>query len=203
MSIFTILLFFFLTLALWPLLTRNSGRRELQRRRDAAEDRLETAGSICVAAARDAFGVELDHSLESIDTLDAMIVNGWPEAIDVKESPGMEPNADMESNMDMGANTDVGVNADAGTNPDVGTETDATFLLGAYLGDVFVRQNLAEWRWEDDKTLLYFEHSNKTVSPFELLEEKLKAPLQIHLPEVAAQWQSPEISETDRELGTA
>ena len=41
------------------------------------------AAHICEAAARDAFGIELDHSTESIPLLDALITKGWSDVTDI------------------------------------------------------------------------------------------------------------------------
>ena len=165
MPIFTSLLFLFLALALWPIVSRSNARRELERRRNEAEQRLETAARICEAAARDAFHISLDHSIASIDWLDEMIDKGW-----------MEPN-----------------NAQ-------GSTTDSPFAIGAYLGDVFVRHHLAVWNWESGKTLLFFALSKRTVSPFELIEQKLREPFSVNLSAESARWQSPEIPEPDNAL---
>ena len=71
------LLFFFIVLALVPLALRNSGARELRRQRTREIERMTIGAHICEATARDAFGVELDHSTDSIPMLDALITKGW------------------------------------------------------------------------------------------------------------------------------
>ena len=170
MPIFTSLLFFFLALALWPLATRNSGRRELRRRQAQAQDRFETAAQICEAAARDAFHITLDHSLRSIDQLDEMIDNGW---------------SNVESQH---------------------LQNDTSFVMGAYLGDVFVRNQLAEWTASSQnmpRPFLYFPLSKKTVSPFDIIEQKLNGPSSIHLPSETARWQSVENTEPGNDLSAA
>src|SRR5580658_160014 len=79
MPIFTSLLLLFAALALLPLALRSNGIARERRRHTRDEERMATGALICEAAARDAFGVELDHSVESIAMLDALISQGWPE----------------------------------------------------------------------------------------------------------------------------
>ncbi len=77
MPIFTSLLFFFLALAFLPLAFRGSSARQDRRKQAKLDDRMETGADICRAAAREAFGVELDRSLASIAVLDDLIERGW------------------------------------------------------------------------------------------------------------------------------
>src|ERR1035437_8953806 len=51
-----------------------------RKRRDTTGDQMELASRICEAAARDAFAIELDHSLESLTTLDELIERGFASA---------------------------------------------------------------------------------------------------------------------------
>lgn len=115
---------------------------------------------ICEAAARDAFGVELDHSMESIALLNSLIINGWG----------------------------VGTNPISGTNEPSTERFDPTFIFGAYLGEVFVRTGIAEWRWENSEAFLYFRNSKRKNFPFDLIERKLREPNQIDLAEETALW---------------
>jgi hypothetical protein len=89
MPVFTSLLFFFIALAFLPLALRNSRARSALRQQTELDDRMALGSSICIAAARDAFGVELDRSLGSIPALDALISQGWNEAsLEETESDG-------------------------------------------------------------------------------------------------------------------
>ncbi len=167
MPIFTSLLFFFIALALLPLALRNSGARELRRQRARDVERMAIAARICESAARGAFDVELDHSTESIERLDALITNQW-------------------SNREETA---------AGTQETSTEQFDSPFILSAYVGDVFVRSGDAEWRWAQNETFLYFRNSKRSVSPFELLERKLAHPEHLHLEEETSLWLNPIISQ--------
>jgi hypothetical protein len=77
MPIFTSLLLIFVALALLPLALRSNGVARERREHARDEERFSTGALICEAAARDAFGVELDHSIESIAKLDELISQGW------------------------------------------------------------------------------------------------------------------------------
>jgi hypothetical protein len=77
MPLFTSLLLFTISVALLLLALRTSRAGEARRHRLHEEERMTISAKICEAAARDAFGVELDHSMESIILLDSLITNGW------------------------------------------------------------------------------------------------------------------------------
>ena len=77
MPIFTSLLLLFAALALMSLALRSTGLARERRQHSLDEAKMATGALICEAAARDAFGVELDHSIESIAKLDALISEGW------------------------------------------------------------------------------------------------------------------------------
>jgi len=77
MPIFTSLLLLFIALAILPLALRSNRIARERREHTRDEERFATGALICEAAARDAFGVELDHSIESIAKLDALISQGW------------------------------------------------------------------------------------------------------------------------------
>jgi hypothetical protein len=166
MPLFTGLLFFFIALALLPLALRNSGARELRRQRARDVEQMTIGARICEIVARDAFGIELDHSMESITALDALITNGWADTA-------------------------------AGTNTWSNEEHDPTFVLGSYLGDIFIRHEHSEWQWEHDEAFLYFSNGKRTVSPFDLIQRKLREPLEVHLKEETTKWLIPLIPQHD------
>jgi hypothetical protein len=91
MPIFTSLLFFFIALAFLPLALRNSRARSALRQQVELDDRMNLGASICIAAAREAFGVELDRSLQSIQTLDVLISEGWSESLLDSEASNGKP----------------------------------------------------------------------------------------------------------------
>ncbi len=169
MPIFTSLLFFFIALALLPLALRNSSMRQERRRRKQNKERMNIGARICEAAARDAFGLELDHSPESIASLDSLITHGWGD----------------------------GTVGTAGTNDLSAERDDPTFVLGAYVGNVFVRNGKAEWQFEDGKALLYFPKWKRKVSLFDLIQQKLREPDRIHLEEETDHWQISEMPQND------
>lgn len=89
MPIFTSLLFFFIAVAFLPLAFRSSRARTALRQQAELDDRMALGASICIAAARDAFGIELDRSFDSIQMLDLLISQGWSDApVDPVESGG-------------------------------------------------------------------------------------------------------------------
>jgi hypothetical protein len=71
-------------------------------------------------------------------------------------------------------------------------EYNPTFVMGAYVGDVFVRTGNSEWRWENGEPFIYFRNTKQKVSPFDLIERKLMEPNQIHLRNETALWPMPE-----------
>lgn len=156
MPLFTSLLFFFIALALVPLAMRNSALREARRKKARDEQRIEIGTRICEAAARDAFGIELDHSLASIDTLDDLITQGWMDGTS-------QPN----------------------------DEHPLSFVMGSYLGDIYVQNRKAEWKHDDEEAILYFPEFKRRISPFELIRKKLNDPAYVHLDEETARWQAP------------
>ena len=91
MPLFTSLLFFFIALAFLPLVLRSRARSELRRQAEL-DNRMTLGASICIAAAREAFGVELDRSLASIAALDALITQGWNDSHPELEAPKEKPN---------------------------------------------------------------------------------------------------------------
>ncbi|HET6402094.1 MAG TPA: hypothetical protein VFH95_11940 [Candidatus Kapabacteria bacterium] len=92
MPIFTSLLFFFIALAFLPLALRNSRARTALRQQSELDDRMALGASICIAATREAFGVELDHSLDSIHTLDILISQGWSDSPAEQTESNGKPN---------------------------------------------------------------------------------------------------------------
>jgi hypothetical protein len=77
MPIFTGLLLIFVILAILPVALRNNNARESRRQKVWNERKMIIGAQICEAGAMDAFGIELDHSVESIAQLDLLITNGW------------------------------------------------------------------------------------------------------------------------------
>jgi hypothetical protein len=160
MPIFTSLLFFFIALALLPLILRNSGMREIRRQHTRDVERMNIGAHICEAAARDAFEVELDHTTASIALLDALIARGWSNGTDATHVSRHEA-------------------------------YDPAFVMGAYVGDVFVRTGRAEWQWKNSEPFIYFRNTKQKVSPFDLIARKLMEPNQIHLQGETALWLTP------------
>ena len=85
MPLFTSLLLFFIALALISFTLRNTSARQARQRKDQNERRMAIGAQICEASARDAFGVELDHSVESIVLLDSVIIRGWGDTPDIPD----------------------------------------------------------------------------------------------------------------------
>ena len=114
-----------------------------RKRRDTTGEQMELASRICEAAARDAFDIELDYSLESLAKLDELIEGGFASVPEVHE--------------------------------------DTRLVLGAYLGQVLVHCCGAKWRAADQehaRATLVFPPSIQSISPFEMVERKLCAPLE-------------------------
>lgn len=113
------------------------------RRADTITERMSLAAKICQAAARSAFSVELDHSLESLSSLDGII------------------------------------DSDFASSPQI--NDDSIHVIGAYLGDVFLREIGGRWSRLDasatyPKILLA---SGEEFDPFEVVSAKL------HFPEIS------------------
>lgn len=164
MPIFTSLLFFFLALALLPLAFRGSRVRQSQRELSALEERMALGASICIAAARQAFRVDLDQSIESLGVLDSLITSGWS-SIPRSESLNV---------------------SDAGSD-----SKEVTFVLAGYLGTAFVQNRAAIWRVENGKPALYFRSVKESEYPLELIELKLKEPAQVSLVHETERWGLP------------
>jgi hypothetical protein len=156
MPLYTSLLLFFIALGLLPLAIRNSSARSARRERARDAERMAIGARICEAAARDAFGIELDHAVESIAELDALITTGW-------------------------GNGAIGTEERQQTNGFGSEKYDLAFILASYLGDAFVRQGNAEWRWEKGEACIYFKKEKRISYPSILIEHKLHNPNQIHL----------------------
>jgi hypothetical protein len=163
MPLYTSLLLFFIALALLPLAIRNSNVRNTRRERVRDVERMTIGAKICEAAARDAFDIELDHSIESIVQLDAMITNGWGnDAIGTDETNQIKI---FESE-----------------------SYDLNFIFASYLGDTFVRHEHAVWQWEKGEACIYFKKEKHISYPFILIAHKLQNPKQIHLQDEIANW---------------
>ena len=78
-----------------------------------------------------------------------------------------------------------------GTNTSVGEDYDPVYIMGAYVGDVFVRAGNAEWRWENGEAFLYLSQWKRKISPFDLIQQKLRDPLHVNLNEEIAMWLMP------------
>jgi hypothetical protein len=163
MPLYTSLLFFFIALALLPLAIRNSNARSTRRERTRDVEHMAIGAKICEAAARDAFGIELDHSVESIAQLDALISTGWGDA----------------------------TTGTKGTNASKADEFDLAYIFASYLGNVFVRHENAEWRWDHGTAFIYFRTLNQNAFPFDFIARKLKDPDRIHLQDETANWLTP------------
>jgi hypothetical protein len=68
---------------------------------------------------------------------------------------------------------------------------DPIYIMGAYVGDVFVRAGNAEWRWENGEAFLYVSKWKRKISPFDLIQRKFRDPLHIHLNEETVMWLMP------------
>ncbi len=173
MPIFTSLLFLFLALALLPLAFRGNRARQTRREESALAERMALGASICIAAAREAFGVELDRSLDSLAAMDSLIADGW--------APSSPTNSAQGSELDS---------------------TGVTFVLAAYLGTAFALHRAAEWRIENGKPALYFRTVNESEYPLELIELKLREPVHVNLSKETERWGLPPepatASENDR-----
>jgi len=77
MPIFTTTLLLFVTLAALALVTRRRARAKKIRVAATENTNMKLASQICEAAARDAFHIELDYSIESLNALDAAIATNW------------------------------------------------------------------------------------------------------------------------------
>ena len=166
MPLYTSLLLIFIALALLPLAIRNSNARSTRRERARDAERVSIGAKICEAAARDGFDVELHHSVESIAQLDAMISTGWNHVT-------------------------IGTDETNGTNASTSDKFDFVFIFASYLGDVFVRHENAEWRWEKGEAFIYLRKVKRNASPFDLITRKLNDPNQIHLQDETVNWLTP------------
>ena len=86
MPILTSILLVLTGLALISLALRSRPKERTRRRDDYSERRLELGARICEAAAKDAFGVDLDHTDESLTKLDELIADGWTGADTIASS---------------------------------------------------------------------------------------------------------------------
>ena len=77
MPILTSTLLILTGLALITLALRSRRKKRTVRRGDYSEYKLELGARICEAAARNAFGVDLDHTDASLRKLDELIAAGW------------------------------------------------------------------------------------------------------------------------------
>ena len=173
MPIFTSLLFFLIALAFLPLALRTSHARSAAREQAILADRMALGASICIAAARDAFGIELDRSMGSINALDALISQGWG-------------NANERSSPLAQQGEGVGGEALPDRKPN-----DLTFVLAAYLGTTYCEHSAAHWRIENGTPALFFQVAKVSAYPFDLIERKLRDPEQVHLEEAIAEWGKP------------
>jgi hypothetical protein len=82
MPIFTTTLLLFVTLAALALSIRSHSRVKKLREKRSDNERMKLAAKICEAATRDAFGLDLDYSLESISALDQAITSNWSQNAD-------------------------------------------------------------------------------------------------------------------------
>ena len=163
MPLYTSLLFFFIALALLPLAIRNSNASCARRERARDVERMVIGAKICESAAKDAFGIELDHSVKSIAQLDAMITNGWSDDAIGPDETNRTKTLESES-------------------------YDLNFIFASYLGDTFVRHGDAVWQWEKGEACIYFKKEKHISNPFILIAHKLQNPKQIHLQDEIANW---------------
>src|SRR5665213_2312505 len=182
MPIFTSLLFIFIALAFLPLALRSSRARSALREQAELDDRMALGASICIASAREAFSVELDCSLASIETLDRLISQGWANANE-QSSPL--------------AQQGEGVGGEASSD---GKPNDLTFVFPSYLGTTVCGHTDARWRIENGKTALFFKEQNVSAFPFDLIEQKLRDPERVHLGEEIERWgKPPEVTNADEQ----
>jgi hypothetical protein len=85
MPILTSILLVLTGLALISLTLRSRPKERAERRSDYSERKLELGAQICEAAARDAFGVDLDHTDASLSALDQLITEGWTNPVTVTD----------------------------------------------------------------------------------------------------------------------
>lgn len=112
-----------------------------RKRQNSVAEQMDLASRICEAAARDAFDVELDHSLDSLAKLDELIEQGFAGVLEVTD--------------------------------------DTVYVLAAYFGQVLVHACGAEWQpasVQNSKPTLRIQSSQESVSPFEIIERKLRTP---------------------------
>jgi hypothetical protein len=158
MPLFTSLLLFFVALAMLPLALHNGNTRKRFGQRAGNIERMSIGAQICEAAMRDIWGANLDRSVGSIVLLNALISENWVDR-------------------DM-----------VGTNRSSLMGYDAIFVLGSYLGNIFIHPEHAEWRSENGETFIYFRNLKRHVSPFRLIERKLQEPNRVVLQEETAHW---------------
>ncbi len=125
---------------------------------------MSLGASICIAAEREAFQVELNRSVESISSLDTLIIHGWSSLL----SPESPNNSAFH-----------------------GEPKELIFVLSAYLGTIFVLHRAAEWRFENGKPALFFRSIDQSEYPFELAELKLRDPERVNLSQETARWGFP------------
>jgi hypothetical protein len=83
MPIFTTTLLLFVTLAALALVTRRRARAKKRRLEVTENSSMKLAAQICEAAARDAFRIELDYSIESLNLLDTAIATNWTDSLNL------------------------------------------------------------------------------------------------------------------------
>jgi hypothetical protein len=159
MSILTSILLILSGLALLFIVLRARPSARIRRLEEWEERKLEIAGNICRAAARNAFDVELDGSIASIDVLDHLIEGGWPQTHSTEAIQQTEAN-------------------EATATPDILSLPDEQFVMGSYLGETIVRHLNGEWRVESELhrwPYVYFSRADLAVSPFELVQKKFES----------------------------
>jgi hypothetical protein len=111
------------------------------RRADTVTERMSLAAKICEASARNAFHVELDHSIESLPTLDDVMKSGFASEI----------------------------------------HDDSVYVLGAYLGDVIIREIGGRWSRlaANEKYPKLTLASGEVFDPFDIVTAKM------HFPEIS------------------
>ncbi len=88
-------------------------------------------------------------------------------------------------------------NGNVGSDDRLEEANDLTFVLAAYLGEVFVRDGTASWQSEKGASVLYFRNLKRVAWPFELIEQKLREPREISLVKETGNWLMPATTHTE------